>query len=424
MAVLIGLISITTSQGGMTIFGSPLGADYSAFYVAGTIGQSYSTQDLYHLPLQDHLYHSLLPKAPKDVFLPYAYPPFLTLLFQPFSLLPYLTSYLLWLLISFSLFLGGMSLIWKSTLAIPRENWIVMLLLALSFEPFVMENWLGGQVSSIGFFFLALALYCEFHHRPFWGGIALGFCLYKPTLLIFILPMLMFTKRFSMLRGFTVCAVSLVGVSWMFVGWDTLIDYISLLQVFTQVTTSEQTVFRVWKYIDLASFFRLLLGSSTFFEWYIGSIIPFVGLIFLWYAWKSFRQIEGRNQEQLHWAICITFTLVLNIYMGIYDSIFIVLACLLTLNSFYASLPLSIQSMPTPLKTIFILLYLTPWITQYLAQQIGVQIFTLVLFALGVYQFHLVYTFHSLSGDSPSPPVFKPISSYTDELKEKERCAL
>jgi len=211
MAVLIGLISITTSQGGMTIFGSPLGADYSAFYVAGTIVQSYSTQDLYHLPLQDHLYHSLLPKAPKDVFLPYAYPPFLTLLFQPLSLLPYLTSYLLWLLISFSLFLGGMALIWKSTLAIPRERWMVTLLLALSFEPFVMENWLGGQVSSIGFFFLALALYCEFHHRPFWGGIALGFCLYKPTLLIFILPMLIFTKRFSMLGGFTVCAVSLLG---------------------------------------------------------------------------------------------------------------------------------------------------------------------------------------------------------------------
>jgi len=210
----------------------------------------------------------------------------------------------------------------------------------------------------------------------------------------------------------------------MFVGWDTLIDYISLLQVFTQATTSEQTVFRVWKYIDLASFFRLLLGSSTFFEWHIGSIIPFVGLIFLWYAWKSFRQIEGRNQEQLHWAICITFTLVLNIYMGIYDSTFIVLACLLTLNSLYSSLPLSIQSMPTTLKTIFILLYLTPWLSQYLAQQIGIQVFTLVLFALGVFQFHLVHTFQSLSRRSPSHPVFKPTSSYTDELKEKERCAL
>ena len=70
MAVLIGLVSITTSQEGMTIFGTPLGADYSAFYVAGTIVQSYSTQELYHLPLQDQLYHSLLPHAPKDVFLP------------------------------------------------------------------------------------------------------------------------------------------------------------------------------------------------------------------------------------------------------------------------------------------------------------------------------------------------------------------
>jgi len=169
MAVLIGLIAINTSQGGMTRFGSPLGADYSAFYVAGTIVQSHSPQELYQLPLQAHLYHSLLPNAPKDVFLPYGNPPFLTLLFQPLSLLPYTTSYLLWLLISVSLFLGGIVLIGKTTTAIPREIWIVTVLLALSFEPFVMENWLGGQISSIGFFCLALALYCEFHHRPFCG---------------------------------------------------------------------------------------------------------------------------------------------------------------------------------------------------------------------------------------------------------------
>jgi len=227
-----------------------------------------------------------------------------------------------------------------------------------------------------------------------------------------------------MLGGFTLCAVGLSGISWMVVGWGPLIDYVTLLQGFAQATTSEHTVFRVWKYIDLASFFRLLFGSHNFLEWHLGSIIPFMGLAFLWYVWKSFRDITLKQQKQLLWAICITFTLVINIYMGIYDSIFIVLACLLTLNSLYASLPLSLQSIPIPLKTIFILLYLTPWISQYLAQQIGVQIFTLVLLALGVYQFHLAHAFHSISGHAPSLPGFKPTSSHTDELQEKERCAL
>ncbi len=414
MAVLIGLFAINTSQGGMTRFGSPLGADYSAFYVAGTIVQSHSPQELYQLPLQAHLYHSLLPNAPKDVFLPYGNPPFLTLLFQPLSLLPYTTSYLLWLLISVSLFLGGIFLIGKTTTAIPREIWIVTVLLALSFEPFVMENWLGGQISSIGFFCLALALYCEFHHRPFWGGLALGLCAYKPTLLIFILPMLVFTKRFSMLGGFTVCVMGLGVISWVMVGWDTLLAYMALLEKFTLATTSEQTVFRVWKYIDLASFFRLLFGGHIFLEWHIGSYMPLVGLAFLVYVWHSFRGINVKIREQLLWATCITFTLVLNIYTGIYDSIFIVIACLLTLNCLYSSFPLSLQSMPISLKTILILLYLTPWISQYFAQQIGVQIFTLVLFALGVYQFHLAQAFQSISGHAPSLPGFKPTSSHTD----------
>jgi len=187
-----------------------------------------------------------------------------------------------------------------------------------------------------------------------------------------------------------------------------LLDYMALLQKFTLATTSEQTVFRVWKYIDLASFFRLLFGGHIFLEWNIGSYMPFVGLAFLVYVWQSFRQINAKIRDQLLWATCITFTLVLNIYTGIYDSIFIVVACLLTLNCLYSSFPLSLQSMPIPLKTILILLYLTPWISQYFAQQIGIQIFTLVLFALGVYQFRLVHAFHSVSVHSTSPPVFKP----------------
>lgn len=71
------------------------------------------------------------------------------------------------------------------------------------------------------------------------------------------------------------------------------------------------------------------------------------------------------------------------------------------------------SALPLPLKTILILLYITPWISQYFAQQIGVQSFTLVLLALGVYQFRLVHSFHSISEHSPSPPEFKPTSSYT-----------
>jgi len=48
-------------------------------------------------------------------------------------------------------------------------------------------------IAMIGFFALALAFREEVRKRPFVSGLALSICLYKPTLLLLFLPMLLIT---------------------------------------------------------------------------------------------------------------------------------------------------------------------------------------------------------------------------------------
>jgi hypothetical protein len=78
--------------------------------------------------------------------------------------------------------------------------------------------------------------------------------------------------------------------------------------------------------------------------------------------------------------------MVLNIYLGIYDTTLAVLSVLLMTDVLYRHedgnrLPLS-----PAYKLILLLLYVVPWITQPIARLSGIQLYTLVLALLGIYQ--------------------------------------
>src|SRR5437763_12599852 len=97
--------------------------------------------------------------------------------------------------------------------SLPSADRSLILLLALAFEPFIMECWLGGQLSAFGFFCVALALRLDLAGRPFRSGLVLGLCFYKPTLLVLLLPMLVVGRRFRTLAGMAATGLALLGVS-------------------------------------------------------------------------------------------------------------------------------------------------------------------------------------------------------------------
>ena len=396
MSGLILGVSLWTWDGSRTIFGPALGADFTGFYVAGTILNGDSPERLYDLEFQNRLYHRLLPGAPAEERLPYVYPPFFALLFRPLAVLPYSWSYLVWLCMSVGLFLASVAFTVQNTPTLVGRDRLTALLLCLSFQPLVLECWLGGQTSVVGLFWLTVALWCERSGRPLASGLALSACLYKPTLLVLLVPMLAIAGRWRILLGFVWGGTALLGLSLSAVGWQTCRDYGLLLTQFTKVASGGSTVLPSWKYVDLVSFVRLLEGQLSVLGWTAVLAIAVAALSQQAVAWRRFgastkRMESSTSRSQcevlLVWSGTITWTLVLNLYVGIYDTILVLPGLLLTADILRSAAHPGQPSFPPAFKRLLILLYITPWFSQLLARHLGLQLDTLVLAATATYQF-------------------------------------
>jgi Glycosyltransferase family 87 len=379
------LVSFATSVRGRTIFGPYLGADFGAFYIAGKIFNTDSPGRIYDAALHHQLYQEQFPDAPPDSQLPYVNAPFFVLPFTVLARFPYAWAYLFWLLLSLALYVTGFAVIWRTLDAIPRDVRSIALLLALSFTPFLVECLAGGQTSAVGFFCLAFAISSERRGRHVLCGLAISLCAYKPTLLVLIVPMLVITRRVKTLLGLVVGCGILALISLLVVGSQGCLGYISTLLYFTNASTSAASGLRSWKYVDVNSFFRLLLGQHSYLRWTMTMAAFLFGLPFLLRSWWRGNR-ERRDEQSLIWALTITGTLVLNLYVGIYDSTLVVLSVLLTTDVLFRRSDNDKLGLPETFKFILLLLYVVPWITQPIARLIDFQPYTLALALLGSWQ--------------------------------------
>jgi hypothetical protein len=379
------VVSFATNVRGRTIFGPYLGADFGAYYIAGKIFNTRSPDQIYDATLHHRLYQEQFPDVPSDSQLPYVNAPFFILPFTILARLPYSWAYLFWLLVSLALYVAGFTLIWKTLDGIPRDAWLTSLLLALSFMPFLVECLAGGQTSAVGFFCLALAISSERRGYHILSSLAISLCAYKPTLLLLAVPMLLITRRYKTLLGF-VAGCGLLGlVSLLVVGRQGCLGYINTLLYFTNASTSAASGLRSWKYVDVNSFFRLLMGQHTLLRWTMTAAAFLIVLPFLFRLWWQ-SNLERRDEQSLAWALTLTWTLVLNLYVGIYDSTLVVLSVLLTTEVMYRRVESDKLWLPATFKAILLLLYVVPWMTQPIARLTGFQIFTLALAVFGSFQ--------------------------------------
>jgi len=378
-------ISFATQRSGRTIFGPQLGADFGAYYIAGTIFNHVAPDRIYDRNLHHRLYQEHFPSAPPGEELPYVNAPFFILLFPVLARLEYPLAYLVWILISLGLFVSGFTLLWRTLDDMPEDAYFVALFLAVSFMPFLVECLAGGQTSAFGFFSLAMAISCERRDRPITGGAALSLCLYKPTLLLLILPMLVITRRISTIAGFVIGGSLLAATSLLVVGWQGCLEYIRMLLFFTDASTSAVSGLKSWKYVDVNSFFRLLLNHHIYLRWVFVATAFLMILPLLFSFWLRACR-ESKNDQSLVWAGVLTWTMILNVYLGIYDTTLVVLSVLLITHVFYGRTKRFQFELTAIYKLIILLLYLVPWATQPIARLTGVQLYTIILVLFGIYQ--------------------------------------
>jgi hypothetical protein len=130
----------------------------------------------------------------------------------------------------------------------------------------------------------------------------------------------------------------------------------------------------IWLDVDALSFFLRLVGGRVALARVLVLALMIIVMPFLLRAW--------RRRPENAWACAITWTLVLNFYVPIYDSVLVILAALLAIEIPQFSEPY----LPRSFRWLLLALFLVPWVARQSAGKYGFQPMTVALVVFGCYQ--------------------------------------
>jgi hypothetical protein len=205
--------------------------DFSEFYSAAQMVRQGLGRELYNLNLQFEFQSKI---AVVHVF--YNHPPFETLVFVPLTSFGYQSAYTIWTLLSVMLLILSARMIEShasvslalSEYARLRADFGLLLIVLLTFAP-VTTSLLLGQDSMLMLLIYTLVFVLLCRGRTFWAGCVLATGLFKFQLIIPFAAILLLTRKWSVLKGFSIIGSLLVLVSIAISGVRVLIEYPKLL---------------------------------------------------------------------------------------------------------------------------------------------------------------------------------------------------
>jgi hypothetical protein len=165
------------------------------------------------------------PEAPLDLYLS---PPFMSLVWAPLALLPYMRAGVVWNLLSVVLSLQAARLVWEALELRSRTPWIAIALVLFASEPF-WQSMASGQDSAIALMLFAGALWAWRRKNEVLAGILIGMGSFKPQLFWMVPIAFAAAKRWRALGSFVLTAGVLAASSLALVGWEGAKAYASLL---------------------------------------------------------------------------------------------------------------------------------------------------------------------------------------------------
>lgn len=348
--------------------------DFVYFYSVSTILRDSGPANIYNPELQIATAQKILPvRDAKSSYGISPYPPFVALLFAPASRLPFWTAFRVQQAVSLALYLLGLVILLRRFFPEQPLRSSLFLPFALAYLPWISNTWLNGQLSALGFVAVALALSEQKAGNPFRSGLALSVCLYKPTLLVLLIPMLLFQRQFRALLGFAAGGCALVGAATAAFGWHIWVAYARLALSLGDLEKLRQ----LSQYVDLEAFFTMLIGGRLGggrLASVLTVLVTICALSFLIAAWRG-----CRHNAPLAWAGALTSTLILSPYVPVYDTILLI-----------PSLIASAASLETfrrnTLPAALFLLFACSWVSVALASLIHLQLLTLAIGTLAFVQ--------------------------------------
>ncbi|MGP0075465.1 MAG: glycosyltransferase family 87 protein [Bryobacteraceae bacterium] len=382
LALAIGValcgVSVLLGFQGRSFLGRPLGGDFVEFYTVGKILNQYPPARIYDLRLATDLQHAALPSMSETQMLVFGQAPFIASLFRPFALLPYEWAYVAWLGFSAGLYLASLALLFRTVRLNARDR-KTGFLLALSVTPFLFETWIGGQMSVVVFFIWVLFFWCLENDRGviagFGAGFVLALCLFKPTLVWLPALMLVVGRRWRVVGGLAAGGVAMALLSLATVGVDGCRGWVAALAMNGSTVAKAGEAWHLAKYVDILAFSHLLFANWPAVAEIAAIVVAVIALVWLGREWwrSDSASSDSASRDRRLWAATLCFTLVVNPYVPIYDSILVVCA---------VALVASLGQAPAGW---LLALYLIPWVTQSFAEFLHLQLMTVALVAFGTW---------------------------------------
>lgn len=363
------------------------GFDFVYFYGIGRLANDHAVVNLYNYDQQVRIFNELSPLH-DGFYGPSPYPPYVALFFSLFARIPFKLAYLVWMAVSLTLYLIGVSAAVRQVFQEERLKRSLVLCLSLAFPPFLWTTLVNGQIASIAVCGVGLATLLERKQRFVLSGIALSMLSYKPTLLLLLIPMLLLTRRLKTLLGFVTGFAGMVLIATLFDGIEIWTAYAHFLRFFSQVSRiGNHTHLQDWQFIDFNSHSYAIAGGRSA----VGlAVLIGIGAVAVgWLATLLWKSANGQEAEQfLAWAATLTWTLLLNIYVPIYDSILVTIAVLLTLG---ALRELNWANATNLVVLLALVTLVVAWFTEAVAKTYGFQPLTILFLALGIVQCSILH---------------------------------
>jgi len=167
--------------------------------------------------------------------------------------------------------------------------------------------------------------------------------------------------------GLALLSIGTVGMKGC-VGWAKAVRFYGWL------ATGPATALRRSKYMDLGSFFHLLLGNASTLAEVLAVVGALAGLGILAAAWWESSDWSAERRDLL-WAATLAGALVCNVYTPIYDTILVGPAVALAAGVMLSRGGQEREAFAGWL----VLLYIVPWMTQSFAEFLRFQPFTVIL---------------------------------------------
>ena len=367
-------------------------SDFVQMYSFGRLLNHHPAGQLYNFAIQQKVSAEVKPLR-EGAYGPTPYPPFVALFFEVFSRLDFPTAYHVWMLLTIGLYLSGLLLLMNRFLprdALYRSAWACG---ALLFWPFMGRTLLNGQLAGFGFFVMSLAIYWQDRRWCYLSGLALSACCYKPTLLIWVVPLLVVYGSIKTLCGFGFGVAALLATT--VIGFGGTQIFQQYLHALGQLGRWEQFMQRADR-LDLLGFWSIIFGTPGRFS---GMIALLIGAALIFLLWRLLLTRQGPNRLVAAWAITLTCSLVVNVYTQIYDSTLLIVGMTVTAEQLRSTHPRLFRALCALVLPIS---YSTTWV----ASEYKIQMLTVFLGLLAVIQAraYLCQRLIAISADHPTNP--------------------